>query len=400
MVSSIFSSKSAAHRERVRGLTVGLIARAAVFLPLVILLVLVNYIVDPAAIFTSDDTMRDIASRLLRNENVAILSDHNDRLLQKFYIEGLTERNEVVVFGSSRSHQIGERLFPGRTFHNNSVMASTLGDYIGLLELYREKGLLPRTVVLGVDPWIFNEHNHVETWRTLDIYTYNFFSFVGLYAGSPASSLLNDINTRVFKIYKYSQLLSISYFQSALQRLRSLARDDHKGSLLRVRYYPTGRTDLDADVELSDGSMLASRSSRMRENDEILRNVKAAFILGHFARQAFSRRDPKLTHEFEVFVKYLLREKIQVVIWLAPYHPYAYDILSASDKYSVINEVENYVRDFADGNGIPVIGSYGPKACGMTESDFSDAIHLKRESVNKMFASDLGGAGSGTARLG
>jgi hypothetical protein len=395
---SIFSSKSAAYRKRVRKLVAGLIARTAVFFPLAIPLVLVNYIVDPAAIFSSDDTMRDIAARLSRNENVAILSDHNDRLLQKFYIEGLTERNDVVVFGSSRSHQMGARLFPGKTFHNNSVMASTLEDYIGMLELYREKGLLPRTVVLGVDPWIFNEHNHVQTWKTLDIYTYNFFSFVGLYAGNPAFSLLNDINTRVFKAYKYSQLLSISYFQAALQRLRSLPRDDHKGNLLRVRYYPSDRTDLDADVELSDGSMLASMSSRMRGNDEILRNVKAAFILDHFARQAFSRRDPKLTREFEVFVKYLLREKIQVIIWLAPYHPYAYDILSRSDKFSVIKEVENYVRDFSAGNGIPVIGSYGPKSCGMTESDFSDAIHLKRESVNRMFTAYLGNAGAGVAR--
>lgn len=360
------------------------IKKTLTFAPLIVVLALTNYFIDPASLFKSDNYIKEAADILLQSKHVANISNFNARLLQKFYIEGLTEKKDIVAFGSSRSLQINSQLFPNKKFFNNSVTASTLGDYIAIFELYRENNVVPDTVILGVDPWIFNKNNHVQTWKTLDVYYHKFLFDVGLEKKASHLSILQGVNMRIFQMHKYLQLFSLSYFQTSVARLRLLSENIRNGSF-QTSYYSTNEVDLDDSIKLSDGSFIYNKEQLLRNSEEVLQIVKAAFILDDYSRQAFSSLDSHLKQTFETFVKFMLEKKVKVVFWLSPYHPYAYNYFVTHNNYSILKEIETYVRELALKNNILVIGSYDPGAFCLSEDDFYDGIHPKREAVKKIF---------------
>lgn len=72
-----------------------------------------------------------------------------------------------------------------------------------------------------------------------------------------------------------------------------------------------------------------------------------------------------------------------MVFFLPPYHPYVYETLSTSDKYKIINAVEEYFRELAAKRNIAVYGSYDPKSLACIDSDFLDGMHLRRREIYK-----------------
>lgn len=104
-----------------------LLRKLAFFLPLFLVMVGANYRLDPAHLFHGHEYAA-IARMLLEGQNVANLLDFDERLLQRHYLEGMTEPLEVVVLGSSRTQQIRADFFPGRRFLNSSVNHGSLRD--------------------------------------------------------------------------------------------------------------------------------------------------------------------------------------------------------------------------------------------------------------------------------
>lgn len=76
------------------------IKKILIFLPLVCLLVFVNYLVDPANIFKINKYEKNIAEILLKELNVANISNYDERLLQKHYVKGLQNEKDIIVLGS------------------------------------------------------------------------------------------------------------------------------------------------------------------------------------------------------------------------------------------------------------------------------------------------------------
>ena len=69
-----------------------------------------NYCVDPAQLFSGGNYEQGVADILLSGNNVANVSNYDERLLQKAYVNNLKRRNDVIVLGSSRSMQIKSHL--------------------------------------------------------------------------------------------------------------------------------------------------------------------------------------------------------------------------------------------------------------------------------------------------
>lgn len=85
----------------------------------------------------------------------------------------------------------------------------------------------------------------------------------------------------------------------------------------------------------------------------------------------------------EKLVGYLQNRKVEVVFYLPPYHPYVYNYIETSEKYQIVLEVENYLRNLALEKGIEVYGSYDPDLLGCTEKDFLDGMHMRRVDISK-----------------
>src|SRR3989338_6442097 len=136
-----------------------LIKKVLLLLPILLVMTGFNYFMDPAGLFRGNDYYEGLAGILLKGNNISNLVNYDDRLLQKYLIEGLPEKKGIVLLGSSRVMQISSDFFPGHTFMNHGVAGASLEDDMAIYWLYRKQGLLPSTVIIGLDPWLLNKNS-------------------------------------------------------------------------------------------------------------------------------------------------------------------------------------------------------------------------------------------------
>ena len=131
-----------------------IIWKFAFFLPVLILFLSVNYWVDPANRFSGGKYERGLAELVLAGKHAANVTDYDERVFEKFYIAGTTHKKDLIVLGSSRTLPIGAAsgLFRDKNYFNNSVSGASLEDLMAIYSLWRQKGLLPSAIVLGLDP--------------------------------------------------------------------------------------------------------------------------------------------------------------------------------------------------------------------------------------------------------
>jgi hypothetical protein len=53
-------------------------------------------------------------------------------------------------------------------------------------------------------------------------------------------------------------------------------------------------------------------------------------------------------------------------------------------KPSPPTETERYLREFASNQGLKVFGSFDPRKTDLTESDYVDFQHIRRESIGRL----------------
>ena len=227
-------------------------------LPIILLVITLNLYKDPANLFRGSAYEKGIASLLLQGWNVKNISNYDERLVQKYYINGLAERKDVVVLGSSRAMMIDSKMFPGRRFFNNSVSGASLEDHIAIYELYREKKLEPATVIIALDPWLLNRYSGQSRWRSLQS---EYVAATSRFTQSQASLFGSAAGTA--EAAKLLELISPSYFQQSLKAT--------------LQYSPQGqysRTDAEEDetqIKRRDGSIEYDRKTRLISVDEVRR---------------------------------------------------------------------------------------------------------------------------------
>ena len=76
---------------------------------------------------------------------------------------------------------------------------------------------------------------------------------------------------------------------------------------------------------------------------------------------------------FEDFVSYLRKQGSEVILYLHPIEPIAYEKIK--ERYQIIIEIENYLRQFTSKQNILFLGSYDPQNYNFVSSDFFDYLH-------------------------
>jgi len=347
-------------------------------LPILFVIIGFNYFVDPANIFRGEKYYEKIVGYLLEGKNVGNMTNYDERLLQREYIKGLSERREIAVLGSSRSLQIASSAFPGHSFLNNSVSGATIEDNMAIYWMYRKKDFIPSVVVIGLDPWLLNKYNYQGRYRSIvreyqEITKY----IIGQNDGSKVSHYYQT---------KYFELISLSYFQSSFWHLVKSLREGKKE---RSHFYPTSKNVSIEQMKLTDGTISYDINYRnVSPSEARLSAVQYAKKDPVYSLGNFTRLDPNLTEKFDKFIDLLNKDKVKVVFFLPPYHPAAYNILAKSDKYKIIKEAQKYFEKYAKDKKIKLIGSYNPNDCYLGELDFYDGMHIKRESINRLFKSN------------
>ncbi|WMJ80773.1 hypothetical protein RBU49_00585 [Clostridium sp. MB40-C1] len=336
-------------------------------LPILVILVCTNYFIDPGNIFYKHGLYeKGIAELLSTDKNVENLTNYDERLLQKFYVDKISDPKNLVVLGSSRSMQINSDILKEKNMFNSSVSGASLEDIMAVYGIYREKEHIPKKVMIGLDPWILNKNNNQNRWKSINSSYFYIQNQIGI--EDKTNKKLDE---------KYLELVSLAYFQSAIETIS-------KGN--SITYSPTERNYSKTNMKRSDGSLVYNeeiRNRTVKESRKLSTNYvseKPIYCLGNF-----DKIDDSYKNQFEKFINLMQQDGVQIEFFLSPYHPYVYKKLMDSSEYRIVDKVEKYFIQFAKSKGITVYGSYDPVTIGCTEDDFYDGMHIKTSGVKKIF---------------
>lgn len=319
-------------------------------MPLLLGVAVVNYVVDPGHVFSDDGLERRAAMMLLRGENVVIPSNYDERSLQKEFVSRLQGYPKSVVLGSSRGMLVDRRNGSDNSLVNSCVSGARFEHMIAIYQLYVDRGIEPQYVIMELSPYMLNGMYQDIRYRTLD---------EEYHKGAVA---LGQEQPKWFEAdTKYLEIVSLSYFQSAVRVCRE-PREENSISSTRDSIH---RTQI---VKFPDGSIAYSEEYRNRGVGAS--EIQAAADYGNGER--FVSISVERQKMFGAFITYLQGHGVKVEFLLTPFPE---EVLR---KKPVFRNVEAYVRSFASQRNIPIRGSYDCTEYDLAVSDFYDGLHLRK----------------------
>jgi len=348
-------------------------SRLLLLLPILVAMVLTSWFVDPDHVRDPDSYERGIAQLLLDGKGVTNISYPDEAAIMTWYFDGRADAADVVVLGSSRTKLLRSASFPDETFFNASLSGGSLTDYLALTHLMEERGQLPRRMVIELSTHLLKAEV-VSVWP-------RFASLEGaleenLAAGAPVP----DPRVTRPSLASYSRFLGPDYFQLSFFTLLDSRLGGGPGREVRVFRAgdePTGLT------YLPDGSEIFPESRRKNLGSP---EVTALAVAAGDATLAIPGKiDAHRQEILEAWLAHLRAQGVEVILYLAPYHPKTYEIMMTNQNRIVV-DIQNYYVAMAHRNGYPIIGSYNPADIGITGDVFYDATHITPEALAKLFA--------------
>jgi hypothetical protein len=346
--------------------------------PLPVGLVLVNLMVDPVRVASGDAYERGIATILLAGHGVTNIANPKDVAVVSSVVERLPRSPEVIVLGSSRSKLIRGTFFGDRSFFNNSVSGAGFIDELALYRLYRERQFAPKLVILEMSPWVF-ESRYASVWE--DRYPPR-RDLEGDILDNRPSWLRGDLGL-LRSIHRLKEMVSPGYFQTSV--MTWLRRKEAGPAAPPAAYmaFQPGDVPLQ-ETQLADGSVIYAESLANESSRQHLHALAIAYARGlTWIPRAISEDRVAL---LEAFVRRIRRNGAEVVLYLPPYHPVAYDQMMAQREHLPLPEVERALQGIAARTGSTTIGSFDPRALGFGEDDFFDPSHPTADAIARLFA--------------
>lgn len=335
-------------------------------LPVLIVLITVNYFGDAARIFDSEYE-KEMAEILMNGSYVTNISNYDERVFQKELINRKNDAPEILVLGSSRTMLVNSTYFPNQTLFNNSVSGASIEDIIALYQIYKESNILPKKIIIGIDPWLLNENNGQTRWKSLE-YFYNKYNKKADFSLAESSS------------YKYSELFSLSYFKASIKALPKLFSGTSRPIETQEKYNKT-------NTKLSDGSLVYSADYRNATQNDINSKIDK-YILGDiYSIENFETISDEIWTEFQNFISTLRKEHISIEFLLCPYAPIVYDKITK--KYPNVLQSESLIVNFAHDKGIKVHGSFNPYGLRFDETYFYDGMHCKEKGIKEILKGQI-----------
>lgn len=352
-----------------------LIGKLLLFVPILLGMMYVSYRVDPSGLFWGAGFERLASEYMLEGKYIDGYERLNGRSLNEVYAKNIEDAPQVLVNGSSRSMMIDSTFAPGKTFYNAANVGADIYDFFTSYYIFSKEGKELQIMVLGVDPWIFNEsEDAVDKRSDKELY----YEFIGEELGWK-----NDEYEKPNPLEKYLALIDPGYFQGSVSYY-------FKDKSLDVKPEPVEESEIynhNEVIKAPDGSIIYDVAFRTRTQEQIDFDALTAANMPLTRLTDYNQLSETYTKQFEEFVKYLGDKGIKVIIFLPPYHPYIYDAaLEDYETYHCFFETEKFCRNIAQKYNLEIYGSYNPYELSLTNSDFLDGIHIKKESLKNIFS--------------
>lgn len=325
----------------------------------------VNIIIDPANIFSGIEVK--ISKYILAGYNVTNYQNIDERLLQKNIIQNLRYSPSIIILGSSRIMQIGKEVYGNNCF-NNAVSGASIEDLVAIYQLYIESGHANsiKKVVIGIDPWLFNDNNGQRRWESLSKEYYAFFE-----KNIPVKNRI--------PIFKYSQLISPSYFQASIKAFPEYIKQLRNKEEITPTYERYNLTQ----TRLNDGTIEYDLKYRSRSTADIEKEIKE-YISGQiYSLEEYSELSNTIINTFNLLIKRIINNGAKIDFYLIPYPVIIYQYLLSNEKYRIISSVEDFITLYAKENNVNIQGSYNPELFNLNTDDFYDGMHLNNNGIRK-----------------
>jgi len=336
-------------------------------LPIIFALVAVNYFGDAARLFDAGYEGK-MAEIVIRNSYVTNISNYDERAFQHESITRMKNTPNTVVIGSSRTMLITTDYFPSETLFNNSVSGASIEDLIAIYQMYKERNYFPKKIIIGIDPWTFNENNGQSRWKSVESY------YLQFHDKTLTTSIANN------RFQKYEQLLSLSYFQPSIKNIFKKISRTSDPVPTKEKYNTTG-------TKLTDGSLVYGVDYRNASQDEINRKIANYTIGNIYSIEKFDEISKKIWKEFQEMISDMKNHSISIELFLAPYAPSVYNTISK--KYPMVLETEKVIREYSQLENINIYGSFNPFELNMNESNFYDGMHCREKGIATIMGSEL-----------
>ena len=340
--------------------------RPALFLlPVLLFIGIVNWHVDSYALLRV--TYDDIAAQMAAGKNVEGLeeSDYNDRNLVAARLSSQEEPFQTMILGSSRVYTFDHTMFETDSFYNAGLSEATIYDLMAVAGILFSQDKLPETVVIGVDPFLFNTSHDNEKWKELQSYAdYMELLMVGkLNEDSPLPS--KDTGRELPKT------LSLDYFRYNVTLLPENKR-------FSVSYTEDWETE--GYLKHFDGSVSYQRELRevrAEEVEEMTRQAMEEHVV--YRMTDYHEIDEEHFWWLSALIGQLQGAGVEVILYLPPYSPMMYNYIESEEAFQITLEVEEKLKELAENKGIALYGSYDPAGCGFEMTDLYDVYHVKTE---------------------
>jgi hypothetical protein len=371
-----------------------------------IVMIAVNRFVDPALFFGAgyaDPAGRGYQGEILNDMRAGRTHALRFPYQERAFYDSLAADHpqiDVLCLGSSVAKPIHKELYPGRRFLNAAVYGGFhLETMIAAYQIFVERGVRPKTVVLVIDPSCFHNQKRLAVGDFAEDLR-RALQRLGLApagaetrgaAAQAIASLLgnadrdSDFVDTVGPFHPYDKLISPRYFQLSITLIARDLTVRARGE--KAKRAGGGVPEEARHTALPDGSV-AWCTDWSRRTPAMIRDKWGAIVQDPEAYQK-PLMDKARCRDFEAFVANLLHTHTRVEIVLPPQNPWFYaesqKVAKRLGKPYQIPQVEAYVRSVAEHFGVPVRGSYDAARVGFHESDFVDYAHIRREAIDALW---------------
>lgn len=355
------------------------ILRLFAVMPILAVLVFTNVYQDPSNIF--HNMSEEIASAIISGYSAHIGSGNLDERAVKYnLIKKMPDEVGCVAIGPSLIMCVNKDIVGTDGFFNLGVSGGGLYSALEQLGMLEEYGKKTDRIILCVDSYFFDEKispPNLFEGRYSD-YSNRMYSLI-----SSKDDYALKARNHIWNVDLLEQAFSISYFQGACEQIMR-----HNYYFLRTpRWWPeTDKTgDSPEPYYNSDGSWNYGKNGIINAStQDVIRDCQNYDIEEILAK---GRHASAYSLEvFEKLVAYLTEQGIEVELFMCPLAPSLWNRLELNkSEYYMLDEIEELVDQMVEKYNVKVTGSYNPYELGMSDSDFYDARHVRRELLGDYF---------------
>ena len=330
-----------------------------ILVPITLLVITANYLVDPANIFSGQAYVSGIAGILLKGHNVDKVANYDERALQEQIITKLSWRPDVVVLGSSRVMELGADFFPGKKVLNCGVSHANINDLLAITGLLDSTDRLPQEVVINLDPHLVCQGGTSE-WESLAAYREHYLTEI--HAKEP-------LHRGSLGLEKFYSLISFEYFEKSLGFVLQ-----HKTK----RFLDVGQNRPAVYGRFSDGTICYPSSYAFPDTLKVAGDAR---VIGGREETTLDTTKVKQLNEL---LDFFAARKIAVVFIMLPYHPNYYRMMD--QRYpNMFNQYTRIFRQIALDRQLPIHGGFDANTLGIPLGQFYDSWHCSRAAIKKVY---------------